>query len=122
MHVYGKSLSETFGYATLASLTLNPQAFSAAALNMAGAASALGALLSMNPTFQREETTDSVLMTCKHSNLNKEWVLCCLLHATSTTGILLNKEWCCAGRERFFTRAPASGMIRVAIQAHDMHA
>jgi hypothetical protein len=33
-------------------LTLNRQALRAAALNMAGMTSALGALLSMNPTFE----------------------------------------------------------------------
>jgi hypothetical protein len=52
MHVYGISSLPTFGYVTVASLTLNRQALRAAALNMAGMTSALGALLSMNPTFE----------------------------------------------------------------------
>jgi hypothetical protein len=51
MHVYGKLESWMFGYADFASLTLNRQAFSAAALNAAGVPVPLGALLSMNPTF-----------------------------------------------------------------------
>jgi hypothetical protein len=59
MHVYGKLESWMFGYADFASLTLNRQAFLAAALNAAGVPVPLGALLSMNPTFSSKEIISS---------------------------------------------------------------